>query len=114
MATIVLSAVGAAAGASVGGGVLGLSSVVIGRAIGATLGQVIDQRLLGSGSERVETGKVERFRLTGASEGAPIAQIYGRMRVAGQVIWASRFKEHVNTTGGEGGKGAPKQPEVTE
>lgn len=114
MATIVLSAVGAAAGGSAGGGVLGLSSVVIGRAIGATIGQVIDQRLLGSGSERVETGKIERFRLTGASEGAPISQIYGRMRVAGQVIWASQFKEHIRTSGGDGGKGAPKQPEVKE
>ena len=113
MATIVLSAVGAAAGASIGGGVLGLSSVVIGRAIGASLGQMIDQRLLGSGSEPVETGRIERFRLTGASEGAPIPQVYGRMRVAGQVIWATRFKEHVERSGG-GGKGAPSQPEVRE
>ncbi|NCO22180.1 MAG: hypothetical protein GW905_09320, partial [Rhodobacterales bacterium] len=69
MATIVLSALGAAAGASLGGGVLGLSSVVIGRAVGATLGRVIDQSILGAGSQAVETGKVERFRLTGASEG---------------------------------------------
>ncbi|MEE9429046.1 MAG: hypothetical protein V3V25_12960, partial [Paracoccaceae bacterium] len=66
MATIVLSAVGMAAGASIGGGVLGLSSVVIGRAVGATLGRVIDQRLLGGGSEAVEHGQVDRFRLSGA------------------------------------------------
>ena len=69
MATIVLSAVGAAVGASVGGGVLGLSSVVIGRAIGATVGRAIDQQIIGSGSGAVETGKVDRFRLTGASSG---------------------------------------------
>ncbi len=112
MATIVLSAVGMAAGASVGGGLLGLSSVVIGRAIGATLGQVIDQRIMGSGSEAVETGQVDRFRLSGASEGAVIAQVYGRMRLPGQVIWASRFKEKVSTSGG--GKGAPSSPKVTE
>ncbi len=87
------AAVGAAAGASVGGGVLGLSSVLIGRAIGATLGRAIDQRMLGSGSEAVETGRVDRFRLTGASEGAPVARLYGRMRLGGQVIWASNFRE---------------------
>jgi len=102
MATLVLSAVGAAVGASVGGSVLGLSSVIIGRAVGATLGRVLDQSLMGAGSEVVETGRVERFRLTGASEGAPIAQVYGQWRVAGQVIWATRFQEHVATSGGGG------------
>jgi len=114
MATILLSAVGAAAGAGFGGTVLGLSSAVIGRAIGATLGRVIDQRLMGAGSEAVETGRIERFRLTGASEGAAIPHIYGRMRTAGHVIWATQFEETSSTTstgGGSsgGGKGAPKQ-----
>jgi hypothetical protein len=109
MATIVLSAVGAAVGGAIGGGVLGLSSAVIGRAVGATIGRVIDQRLMGSGSGVVETGKVDRFRLTGASEGAPVARVWGRTRVAGQVIWATRFREEV-TTGGGSGKGAPRQP----
>ncbi len=112
MATLVLSAVGAAVGASVGGSVLGLSSVIIGRAVGATVGRVLDQSLLGVGSDVVESGRVERFRLTGASEGAPVAQVYGQWRVAGQVIWATRFKEHVTTSGG-GGKGAPKRPKTT-
>lgn len=105
MATIVLSAAGFAAGASVGGTVFGLSSAVIGRAFGATLGRVIDQRLLGSGSQAVETGRVERFRLTGASEGAPVTQVFGRMRVPGQVIWASRFQEQSTTSGGGKGTG---------
>jgi hypothetical protein len=111
MATLLLSAAGGAIGAGFGGSVLGLSGAVIGRAVGATLGRVIDQRLLGSGSRAVETGRVDRFRLTGASEGAPIGQVWGRVRVAGQVIWASRFQEHVRRTGG--GKGAPS-PKVTE
>lgn len=112
MATIVLSAVGASIGGGFGGSVLGLSGAVIGRAVGATLGRVIDQRLMGGGSRAVETGKVDRFRLTGASEGAPIGQVWGRMRVAGQVIWASRFLDRATTSGG--GKGAPSQPKVTE
>lgn len=106
MATILLSAAGAALGAGFGGTVLGLSGAVIGRAIGATLGRVIDQRLMGAGSDPVETGKIDRFRLMGASEGAGIARVWGRVRLGGQVIWASRFQENVTRTGG--GKGMPQ------
>ncbi|MEM6727325.1 MAG: glycoside hydrolase/phage tail family protein, partial [Pseudomonadota bacterium] len=113
MATLLLSAAGAALGGTVGGSFLGVSSVAIGRAIGATLGRVIDQRLLGQGSEAVETGKVDRFRINGASEGAPIGQIYGRMRTGGQVIWATQFLETSKTEGGGGGKGRPSQPKTT-
>ncbi len=112
MATIVLSAAGMAIGGSIGGSVLGLSSAVIGRAVGASLGRVIDQRLLGAGSEAVETGRIDRFRLTGASEGSPVTRLFGRMRIGGQVIWASRFRETSTTTGG--GKGGPPKPRVTE
>lgn len=110
MATILLSAAGAALGAGFGGTVLGLSGAVIGRAVGATLGRAIDQRLLGAGSEPVETGRVERFRLMGASEGTAISQVWGRARVAGQVIWATEFLERSSTSGG--GKGSPS-PTVT-
>ena len=106
MATILLSAAGAALGAGFGGTVLGLSGAVIGRAIGATLGRSIDQSVLGGGSDAVETGRVDRFRLMGASEGAAVPRIWGRVRVAGQVIWATRFQENVATSGG--GKGAPR------
>ena len=112
MATILLSAAGAAIGSGFGGTLLGLSGAVIGRAVGATLGRVIDQRLLGAGSEAVESGRVDRFRLMGASEGSGVAQVYGRVRIGGQVIWATRFKETTKTSGG--GKGAPTQPKVTE
>lgn len=66
MATVVLSAAGAAIGGSIGGTVAGLSSVAIGRVVGATLGKVIDQRLMGQGSDVVEHGKIDRFRLSSA------------------------------------------------
>lgn len=109
MATLVLSAAGMALGGSLGGSVLGLSSAVIGRAAGAMLGRAIDERLLGSGSAPVEQGRIDRFRLTGASEGAAVARVHGAVRVGGQVIWATRFQETSSTSGG---KGAPR-PEVT-
>ncbi len=111
MATLVLSAAGAALGAGFGGTVLGLSGAIIGRAIGATLGRAIDQRLLGAGSDPVDVGRIDRLRLTGAGEGAPVGQVWGRMRVGGQVIWATEFAE--NVTRRRSGKGAPR-PKVNE
>jgi len=94
MATLVLSAVGAAAGAQVGGAVLGLSGAVLGRAAGAVVGRVIDQRVLGLGSRSVEHGRIDRLRITAAGEGLALTRIWGRMRVPGHVIWASQFAEH--------------------
>ena len=45
-----------------------------------------------------------------STEGAPIPRVYGRARLAGQVIWSTRLEEVVTTTsqatgGGGGGKG---------
>ncbi|MGR3468561.1 MAG: baseplate multidomain protein megatron, partial [Shimia sp.] len=114
MATVVLSAAGAAVGGMVGGSVLGLSSQVIGRAVGAAVGRAIDQKVMGSGSRVVESGRIDRFRLNGASEGTAIPQIYGRMRVPGEVIWATEFLESSETAGGGGGKWSPPEPEVRE
>ena len=111
MATLLLSAAGAAVGAGFGGTVLGLSGAVIGRAVGATIGRAIDQRVLGSGSDPVDVGRIDRLRLTGAGEGGAIGQIWGRMRVGGQVIWATEFTETVRRR--RTGKGAPK-PKVNE
>ncbi|HEY9040336.1 MAG TPA: glycoside hydrolase TIM-barrel-like domain-containing protein [Roseovarius sp.] len=113
MATILLSAAGAAIGGSVGGTVAGLSMAAVGRFAGGIIGRSIDQRLMGQGSDVVDTGRANRLRLTGSGEGDAIAQVYGRMRVAGQIIWATEFREKVNvsrTSGG--GKGAPKGPTV--
>lgn len=112
MATVILAAAGAAIGGSVGGTLAGVSSVAIGRLVGATAGRLIDQRLMGAGSDIVDSGKVEKFRLTGAAEGAAMSRVYGRVRVSGQVIWATRFQEHVTVSGG--GKGAPSQPKTRE
>lgn len=112
MATLLLSAAGAAAGGLIQAPILGMTGAVLGRAVGATIGRVIDQRLLGSGSDPIEVGQTDRLRITGAGEGAPIAQLYGRMRLGGHVIWATQFQEHATTNGGSG-KGAPPQPQTT-
>ena len=103
MATLLLSAAGSAIGGSIGGSFLGVSSAAIGQAVGATLGSVVDERILGSGSQPVEVGRARSLRLQASTEGTPIPQLYGRMRLSGQVIWSSRYLENVrNTT--QGGK----------
>lgn len=112
MATILLAAAGASIGAGFGGTILGLSGAVIGRAVGATLGRVIDQRLLGSGSKAVETGRVDRMRIQTAGEGTPIPRLWGQMRVPGHAIWAGPLIEVRRKQGG-GGKGV-SSPSVTE
>lgn len=113
MATILLSAAGAAVGAGFGGTVLGLSGAVIGQAVGATLGRAIDQRIAGAGSEALEVGRIERFRLTGASEGAPVTRAWGRVRLSGQVIWATRFDETITRVGGGKGARSPKSTQYS-
>ncbi len=103
MATILLSAAGSAIGGAIGGSVLGLSAATIGQAVGATTGALIDQTILGSGSRAVEVGRARSLRIQSSTEGTPIPQVFGRMRIAGQLIWSTRFKEHVRTST-QGGK----------
>ncbi|MDO5641880.1 MAG: glycoside hydrolase TIM-barrel-like domain-containing protein, partial [Paracoccus sp. (in: a-proteobacteria)] len=109
MATILLSAAGAAIGSGVGGTMLGLGGAVIGRAIGATVGRVIDQRLLGGGAQAVETGRIDRLRIQTAGEGVVIPRIWGQMRLPGHVIWAAPLTEVTKRQ--RGGKGTG--PRVT-
>lgn len=105
MATLVLAAAGSAVGGALGGSVAGLGALAVGKAAGALLGSAIDQRILGSGSAPVETGRVDQFRVMGSSEGSTLPRVFGRNRLAGQIIWSSRFLERVTTesVGGKGG-----------
>src|SRR5690625_3748096 len=98
MATVLLSAAGSAIGGSIGGSVLGIGAATIGQAAGAIAGSMIDRAILGTGSAPVETGRARALRIMASTEGTPIPMVWGRMRVAGQVIWATRFREHVRTT----------------
>ncbi|MBL8545638.1 MAG: glycoside hydrolase/phage tail family protein [Hyphomonadaceae bacterium] len=105
MTELVLSTVGRAIGASLPG-VLGRIGATLGRVGGAMLGSAIDRQLFGVNTTR-EGARLTDFHLQASSEGASIPCVYGSVRIAGQVIWAARFKEHVETdetrTGGKGG-----------
>ncbi len=122
MATLVLGIAGSAIGNAVlpgGLSLLGatLTGKVVGGAIGAIAGSVVDQALLGplasaTGQTTMPVGpRVTDLKLGTSSEGTPLPKVYGRARVAGQLIWATRFKEKKEkvkqqTTGGKNVAGA--------
>lgn len=115
MATIVLAAAGSAIGAGFGGTILGMSGAVIGRFVGATVGNIIDNMLLAKDvPTHTEGARLKGAQYVTSTEGAVITTVLGRYRVAGQVIWGTDFVETVVTDRTErGGKGGPKQVSTT-
>lgn len=104
MAELVLSTAGRALGASLPGA-FGAIGATLGRMGGTLLGSAIDRSLFGVGVTR-EGPRLTDVHIQGSTEGASIPALYGSVRIAGQVIWAARFKEHVETSeSGAGGKG---------
>lgn len=109
MATLLFAAAGSALGAGFGGTVLGLSGAVIGRAVGAMVGSVIDQKLLGGSTSTTQEGtRLESLDLTTSTEGAALSDIAGRVAVSGEVIWAAKLKEVENTSTQTAGSGKSK------
>ncbi len=102
MAALVLSVAGAAAGA-----VFGPAGAIVGRIAGALVGNIIDQKLFGPGDQNVVGPRLADLDVMASTEGAPIPRVYGRARLAGQVIWATQLEEVVSnaTTTSSGGKG---------
>lgn len=93
MATLVLTTIGTALGGSIGG------------ALGSLIGQSIDQGLFGPGARKGP--RLGDLAVQTSSYGSPIPRIYGSMRVAGTVIWASDLIEEEVIEGG--GKGSPER-----
>jgi hypothetical protein len=92
MATLILNAVGTAVGGPIGG------------AIGAVLGQSIDQRIF---APKPRHGpRLGDLAIQTSSYGAELPRLFGKMRVAGTVIWATDLVEQRSASGG--GKGRPK------
>ncbi|MGF1545145.1 MAG: glycoside hydrolase TIM-barrel-like domain-containing protein [Parvularculaceae bacterium] len=64
--------------------------------------------LFGPRRRAVEGPRLESYSLQASTEGAGLARVWGRARLAGQLIWAARFKETVvETSENVGGKGGP-------
>lgn len=98
MATLVLQTIGSVAGGAIGGPV-GSS---IGRLIGGLGGSFIDSALQPHASPRYSIGpRLKSMDGITSTEGAGVPRIYGRARVGGQMIWATRFLERVNVSFGQ-------------
>jgi GTA TIM-barrel-like domain/Putative phage tail protein len=99
MATLALGAIGAAVGAAAlpSLSLLGttLTGAAIGQAAGALLGSAIDQALLGGGGRQIEGPRLSTLQVLSSSEGAPVPRLYGRARLGGQMIWATRLEEEI-------------------
>lgn len=93
MATLVLGVVGRA--------VLG----PIGGIVGTLLGSVVDRRLLGGGGGARGGQRQAAPEIQAASYGEPIPVVRGRMRVSGNIVWATPIRE--TTTRSGGGKRGP-------
>lgn len=102
MATLVLQAAGAAVGS-----LFGPIGTIAGRALGGLVGYGIDQSLFGA-RRTVEGARLADLNVQTSREGAAIPRVYGRVRISGQVIWATRFEEEVSEAreGGKGGGGS--------
>ncbi len=92
MATLILTAVGSAIGGPLGG------------AIGGLLGGALDRTVLMKPKGR-QGPRLTELKVQTSSYGTPIPRLYGAMRVAGTVVWATDLKETRTKSGG--GKGKP-------
>ena len=103
MATLVLQTVG-----SVVGGIAGPIGSTLGRLISGVGGALADAALQPHASPRLSVGpRLKSMDGISSTEGAAIARVYGRARIGGQMIWATRFLEQasVSLDGGSGGRG---------
>src|ERR1700744_1407576 len=101
MAALVLGIAGEALGASLlGAGVsifgATLSGAAIGGAVGAFAGSEIDAALAPGVSRKGPT--LSDVNIQSSTEGAPIQRVFGRIRVAGQLLWATQFLQTSKTT----------------
>ncbi|MCE4223079.1 hypothetical protein HCU64_04895 [Methylobacterium sp. C25] len=94
MATLILGTVGGVVGTALGGPI----GSAVGKVLGAAGGSLIDGALLGGGTRYVEGPRLNDVAGLTSTEGEPIPRVYGRARLGGTLIWATRPLEVANTT----------------
>ena len=92
MATLVFTAIGTALGGPIGG------------AIGSVIGQAIDQKIFAPAARNGP--RLADLSVQSSSYGRTLPQIFGTMRIAGTVIWATELREDRQSV--SQGKGRPK------
>lgn len=92
MATLILTAVGTAVGGPLGG------------LLGSFLGATIDRGVFGNG--RQNGARSGNLAVQSAAYGEPIPRLYGRMRIAGNLIWSPGIRETQVSGGGKARSGS--------
>ena len=111
MASVILNVVGTALGGPLGG--------AIGAIIGAAIDSQIVRAITPNQTQRIEGPRLNDVKVTTSTEGMVIPRVYGTMRVGGNIVWATDFREEVRTTtqrtgGGKGGGGGGATTVTTE
>jgi hypothetical protein len=90
MAALLLSVVGS----SVGTALFGSGGAGFGCLVGSLAGNLIDRSLFGGGNVQrsVEGPRLSDLDIMASTEGPPIARVCGRVRLSGELIWATRLE----------------------
>lgn len=107
MASLALGIAGTALGGSIGGTILGLSAATIGGMVGSAIGSVVDSMIIASmqPDQHIEGQRLDSLAVTTSTEGAVIPRVHGRMKLGGNIIWATDFREEITKETQGGGKG---------
>ncbi|MCV6576262.1 MAG: glycoside hydrolase/phage tail family protein [Cohaesibacter sp.] len=108
MATLVLTAAATALASSTGLGAIGTALLTTAATVG---GKMIDTALFSGGRDQnFEGPRLDALDVTSSTEGNAIKRAYGRVRIGGEIIWATTLEEVKTTStqsaGGKGGGGS--------
>ncbi len=92
MASILLAGVGSVIGGNITTATIG---AVTGKVVGNLVGGAIDQKIFGNSSDYSSTNhKLEGIITQNSHYGCDIKQVYGVIKLGGNIIWTSSLREH--------------------
>ncbi|MDR3496241.1 MAG: glycoside hydrolase/phage tail family protein [Ancalomicrobiaceae bacterium] len=102
MATLVLGVAGSWLAGSIG--LTGWAASAVATA-GAIAGSIVDSAIIAALTPRKSAPSASTLYITNAAENAGLPKVWGRKRIAGQVIWATQFNTYTTreSSGGKGG-----------
>lgn len=110
MAQLLLTAASTVGGAVAKVGLGGFLVRTVATTAAAYAAGYVDRLIFGPRKRSVEGPRLENFQVQASQEGAGVPRVFGRGRIAGQLIWAANFKETTSemteSSGGKGGRPA--------
>ncbi|MBL4618948.1 MAG: hypothetical protein JKX88_02470, partial [Marinicaulis sp.] len=114
MAQLLLTAASGVGGAVAKAGIGAFLARTVATTAAAYAAGYVDRLIFGPRKRSVEGPRLDSFQVQASQEGASMLRVFGRARIAGQLIWAANFKETVSeTTESSGGKGGRPAVQTT-